>query len=69
MWAGDYRFKVAGDNSGNTYSSETTHQMSIVFEHAVWDDLIRGGICTDEAACRALGPMHFSYNLTFQKTW
>ena len=29
----------------------------------------RGGICTDEASCRAMGPMHFSYNVTFQRTW
>lgn len=69
MWAADYRFKVAGNVGGNTFSSETTHVLSIVFEHAVWDDLIRGGICSDEASCRALGPMHFSYNVTFQRTW
>jgi hypothetical protein len=69
MWAGDYRFKVVGNTSGQTFNSETTHVLSIVFEHAVWDDLIRGGICTDEASCRALGPMHFSYNVTFQRTW
>ena len=57
MWAADYRFKVAGNAGGNTFSSETTHVLSIVFEHAVWDDLIRGGICSDEASCRAMGPM------------
>jgi hypothetical protein len=68
MYAGDYRFKVVGNNSGQTFSSETTHVLSIVFEHADWNDLIRGGICSDEASCRALGPMHFSYNVTFQRT-
>jgi hypothetical protein len=69
MWAADYRFRVVGNNSGRTFTSETTHVMSVLFEHAVWDDLIRGGICSDEAACRALGPMHYSYNVTFQRTW
>lgn len=69
MWAADYRFRVVGNTGGQAFASETTHVLSIVFEHAVWDDLIRGGICTDEAACRALGPMHFSYNVTFQRTW
>jgi hypothetical protein len=69
MWAADYRFKVVGNANGQAFSSETTHVLSIVFEHAVWDDLIRGGICSDEASCRALGPMHFSYQVTFQRTW
>jgi hypothetical protein len=69
MWAADYRFKVVGDTGGRGYSSEVTHQLSILFEHGVWDDLIRGGICSDEAACRALGPLHYSYNVTFQRTW
>jgi hypothetical protein len=69
MWAADYKFEVAGSSSGETFTSETTHQLSIVFQHAVWDDLIRGGICTDEASCQALGPMHYSYNVTFQRTW
>jgi hypothetical protein len=69
MWAGDYRFTVVGNTSGQAFTSETTHVLSIVFEHAVWDDLIRGGICSDEASCRAMGPMHFSYNVTFQRTW
>ena len=69
MYAGDYRFKVVGHINGNSFSSETTHVLSIVFEHGVWDDLIRGGICTDEASCRAMGPLHYSYNVTFQRTW
>lgn len=69
MWAGDYKMRVVGDTSGAAFNSETTHVMSIVFGHAVWDDLIRGGICDSAATCEALGPMHFSYNLTFQRTW
>ncbi len=69
MWASDYRFKVIGNTGGKTFSSETTHVLSVLYEHAVWDDLIRGGICADEAACRALGPIHYSYNVTFQRTW
>jgi len=69
MWAADYRFKVVGNTGGQALSSETTHVLSILFEHGVWADLIRGGICTDEAACRAMGSMHYSYNVTFRRTW
>ncbi len=69
MWASDYRFKVVGNTGGQTFSSETTHVLSVLYEHAIWDDLIRGGICADEASCRALGPIHYSYNVTFQRTW
>lgn len=73
MLASDYRFKVVGNTSGQSFASETTHVLSIAFGH--WDpnDLIRGGMCTDEASCRALGSgvysFHFSYNVTFQRTW
>ena len=69
MWAADYRFKVAGNTGGQAFSSETTHVLSVLFEHAVWEDLIAGGICTDVAACRALGSIHYSYNVTFRRTW
>lgn len=69
MWAADYRFEVARDASGAQVRSETTHTLSVLFKHAVWDDLIRGGICADPASCEALGPIHYSYNVTFQRTW
>jgi hypothetical protein len=69
MYAGDYKFKVVGDTGGQAFSSEETHVLSIAFGHAVWDDLIRGGVCSDPASCKALGPIHFSYNVTFQRTW
>jgi hypothetical protein len=69
MWADDYRFEVDRDASGAAVSSETTHVLSILFKHAVWDDLIRGGICGDPASCEALGPLHYSYNVTFQRSW
>lgn len=69
MWAGVYYFKVVGNTGGQQFSSEETHQLTVVYEQGVWDDLIRGGICTDQAACRALGPIHYSYNVTFQRTW
>jgi hypothetical protein len=69
MWAADYRFQVAGNTSGRTFTSETTHVLSVLFGHAVWDDLIRGGICPDAPSCEALGPIHYSYNVTFQRTW
>lgn len=69
MYAGDYKFKVIGNTGGQAFTSEETHLLSIVFGHAAWDDLIRGGICSDMAACEALGPIHFSYNVTFQRTW
>lgn len=69
MWAADYRFKVIGNVSGRTFTSDTTHVLSVLQGHAVWDDLIRGGICSDPAACEALGSIHYSYNVTFQRTW
>lgn len=69
MWAADYRFKVIGNTSGRAFTSEVTHILSILFGHAVWDDLIRGGICPNVPACEAMGPLHFSYNVTFQRTW
>jgi hypothetical protein len=69
MLYADYRFKVAGDNSGQVYSSEVTHLLSVVPGHSHWPDLIAAGICPDEEACRALGSIHYSYNVTFQRTW
>lgn len=69
MWAADYRFKVIGNVSGRTFTSDTTHVLSVLHGHAVWDDLIRGGICSDPAACEAMGSIHYSYNVTFQRTW
>jgi hypothetical protein len=69
MWAADYRFKVIGNNSGNAFTSETTHVLSVIFGHPVYEDLVRGGICADVPACQALGQIHFSYNVTFQRTW
>jgi len=68
MWAADYRFKVIGNVGGNAFTSETTHVLSVLLGHAVWDDLIRGGICSDPAACEAMGSIHYSYNVTFQRT-
>jgi hypothetical protein len=69
LWNLDYRFKVTGNTAGQAFSSETTHVLTILQGHAVWDDLIRGGICADEAACRALGQIHNSYRVTFQRSW
>jgi len=69
MWAADYRFQVDRDASGAPVTSETTHVLSVLFGHAVWDDLIRGGICSDPASCEALGPIHYSYDVTFQRAW
>jgi hypothetical protein len=69
LWGSDYRFKVTGSTGGQGFSSETTHVLTIVEGHAVWDDLIRGGICADEAACRALRQIHYSYRVTFQRSW
>lgn len=69
MWAADYRFRVVGNTGGQSFTSETTHILSILFGHAVWDDLIRGGICSNPTACEAMGPLHFSYNVTFRRTW
>ena len=69
MWDKDYKWKVVGNTGGEAYTSEITHMLSILHRHAVWDDLIRGGICPDVPSCDALGKIHFSYNVTFQRTW
>lgn len=69
MWAADYRFKIIGNTGGETHSSEETHVLSILEGHANWDDLIRGGVCGSVEACQAIGSMHYSYNVTFQRTW
>ncbi|MDX9830058.1 MAG: hypothetical protein RBU35_07330 [Anaerolineae bacterium] len=69
MWGFDYRFKVVGDAGGQAFSSETTHVLSVLQGHAVWEDLIRGGICADVASCQALPSIHYSYKVTFQRTW
>jgi hypothetical protein len=69
MWGGDYRFKVVGNANGQAFTSEETHVLSVISGHADWDDLIRGGICSDPPSCQALGQIHYSYNVTFQRTW
>jgi hypothetical protein len=65
----DYYFKVTGDTSGRKYTSEVTHRLSMIPGNYWWPDAIAAGICPDEEACQAFGPMHFSYNITFQRTW
>ncbi len=64
-----YNFKVVGDTSGKTYTSEITHPLTVLQGQGVWDDLIRGGICADIPSCQALGQIHYSYDVTFQRTW
>jgi hypothetical protein len=65
----DYYFKVVGNTSGQTYTSEVTHRLSMIPGNYWWPDAIAAGICASEAECQAFGPMHFSYNITFQRTW
>lgn len=69
MWAADYQFRVVGDTGGQAFTSEVTHILSVLFGRAVWEDLIRGGICSDPVSCEALGPIHYSYRVKFQRTW
>jgi hypothetical protein len=64
-----YNFKVVADTSGQTFTSEVTHPLTVLQGQAVWDDLIRGGICPDVPSCQALGSIHYSYNVTYQRTW
>ena len=65
----DYYFKVIGNTSGQTYTSEATHRLSMIPGNYWWPDAIAAGICASEAECQAFGAMHFSYNITFQRTW
>ena len=69
MWGSVYRFKVSGNSTGTAFTSEETHGLTVLFGQADWNDLIRGGICSDAPSCQAMGPMHYSYNVTFQRTW
>jgi hypothetical protein len=64
----DYYFRVVRDTSGRSFSSEVTHRLTVIPGNSYWPDLIAAGICADEASCRALGSIHYSYNVTFQKT-
>jgi hypothetical protein len=66
MWGGGYAFIVAGEKDGQTYTSETTHQLSLA--NPVLDDLVAAGYCPDVVACQN-HPWHWSYVVTFQRTW
>jgi outer membrane biosynthesis protein TonB len=65
----NYFFQVTGDTSGRKYTSEVTHRLSMIPGNYWWPDAIAAGICANEQDCIAFGPMHFSYNITFQRTW
>jgi hypothetical protein len=65
----DYYFRVASNTSGQAYTSETTHRLSMIPGHYHWPDMIAAGICSNEAECQALGAVHFSYKITFQRAW
>jgi hypothetical protein len=65
----NYYFRVTTDANGRNYTSEVTHRLSMIPGNYWWPDAIAAGICANEEACIAYGPMHFSYNITFQRTW
>jgi hypothetical protein len=64
-----YNFAVVGDTGGRAYTSEATHKLSMIPGNYYWPDMIAAGICSTEPECQAMGAVHFSYNITFQRTW
>lgn len=63
---GTFAFIVVGEKDGQVYTSETTHQLSLV--NPVLDDLVAAGYCPDVGTCQN-HPWHWSYVVTFQRTW
>jgi hypothetical protein len=63
---GAFAFTVMGEKDGPAYTSETTHQLSL--ENPVLDDLVAAGYCPDVGTCQN-HPWHWSYVVTFQRTW
>jgi len=63
---GEFVFAVVGDKGGQVYTSETTHQLSLT--NPVLDDLVAAGYCPDVGTCQD-HPWHWSYVITFQRTW
>jgi len=63
---GAFVFTVVGDKDGRAYTSESTHQLSLV--NPVLDDLVVAGYCPDVGTCQN-HPWHWSYVVTFQRTW
>lgn len=63
---GAFAFTVVGEKDGQVYTSETTHQLSLV--NPVLDDLVAAGYCPDVGTCQN-HPWHWSYVITFQRTW
>jgi len=63
---GIFAFAVVGEKDGQTYTSETTHPLSLVTP--VLDDLVAAGYCPDVGTCQN-HPWHWSYNVVFQRTW
>ena len=65
---------VSNDTSGRSYTSETTRGMSTLNDIPN-PDLIAGGYCRDNAECdyrkanNQLCRRHYSYSVTFQRTW
>jgi len=63
---GTFAFTVVGEKDGPAYTSETTHPLSLV--NPVLDDLVAANYCPDVVTCQN-HPWHWSYVVTFQRTW
>jgi hypothetical protein len=63
---GVFAFTVVAEKDGQTYTSETTHPLSLV--NPVLDDLVAANYCSDVVTCQN-HPWHWSYIVTFQRTW
>jgi hypothetical protein len=63
---GSFVFMVVGEKDSQAYTSETTHQLSLT--NPVLDDLVAANYCPDVVTCQD-HPWHWSYKITFQRTW
>jgi hypothetical protein len=73
LWKNSLELLVKREQSGKPYRSEITRRLSS--DQPTIDDMIKGGVCKDEAECHAkiasnsycIG--HYAYEVTFQRTW
>lgn len=68
-------YKVGRDVTGRSYTSEWTKGLANVDSGISNADLIAGGFCENDADCNkrkaenGLCYKHYSYRVTFQRTW
>jgi len=75
LWSNTMALEVQGDASGAAYTSEQTLPLSTRDEDIPTEWLFQGGYCGSMEECRlrqqtnGLCRGHYSYDVTFQRTW